>query len=326
MTGRDAMMESIRTIRDRIGDRLRRSVPLREHTTYRVGGEAEFFVEPADEAEAEFVYREALRLGIPLTVIGWGSNVIAPDEGIGGIVLCTRIDEAPVAFPSGGTVYAGAGAGLMAIARAAAARGLGGMEGVAGIPGTLGGAVVMNAGTNEGDIASIVVSVTAVTPSGRRRTISRDDAGFGYRRSIFQDSGWLLLGARLRLSLSEPARILDRLDSIGEERAGKFPLDIPSAGSVFKRPPGDYAGRLIEAAGCKGMRVGGAMVSDRHANFIVNAGGATAADILRLVAELRRRVFETSGVWLEMEQIPLSRTGITRYRGHPAPPPDRSPA
>ncbi|MDD3642902.1 MAG: UDP-N-acetylmuramate dehydrogenase, partial [Candidatus Krumholzibacteria bacterium] len=241
-------MRSIETIRERMGERLRESVPLSGYTTYRVGGDAEFFAEPSGAAEAEFVYREAIRRGIPLTVIGWGSNVIAPDEGIGGMVICMRRDGAAVSFPSRGTVHADAGAGLMEVARAAAEHGLGGMEAIAGIPGTLGGAVVMNAGTKEGDLSSILVSVTAITPAGRRRSISGDEAGFGYRRSIFQDSGWLLLGARLRLTPSEPRRVLERLDAIGEERARKFPLDIPNAGSVFKRPPGDYAGRLIEAA------------------------------------------------------------------------------
>jgi UDP-N-acetylmuramate dehydrogenase len=315
-------MRAIETIRERMGERLRSSVALSGLTTYGVGGEAEYLAEPSGEAEAEFVYREAVRHGIPVTVIGWGSNVIAPDEGIGGLVIRTRNDRARVSFPTRSTVYAEAGAGLMAIAREAATRGLGGMEAIAGIPGTLGGAIVMNAGTNTGDLSSVLVSVTAITPAGRRRTVSRDEAGFGYRRSIFQDSGWLILGARLRLTRSATRDVIERLERIGRERAEKFPLDIPSAGSVFKRPPGDYAGRLIEAAGCKGLRVGGAMVSERHANFIVNAGGATAGDILGLITELRRRVFDSSGVWLEMEQIPLSPTGaILRYRSRSAPPP-----
>ena len=307
-------MKALETIRRALGARLREAVPLSRHTTYRVGGPAEYFCVPAGGDEAAFIYREALRGGVPLTVIGWGSNVIAPDEGICGLVMCTRRDRAAARFLSGGRVFAEAGADLMTLARAAAARGLGGMEAIAGIPGTLGGAVVMNAGTRECDTAGVLVSVAAFTPAGRRRTLRRDEAGFGYRRSIFQESGWLVLGAELRLRSGKPAELRRQLGAIAAERREKFPLDVPNAGSVFKRPAGDYAGRLIEAAGCKGLRVGGAAVSRRHANFIVNTGGATAADITALIAELRRRVFEQSGVWLELEQIPLAGAGLIRRR------------
>jgi UDP-N-acetylmuramate dehydrogenase len=299
-------------IRGSIRGNILLSEPLENHTTYQVGGNAEYLVAARDSEEASLVYAFAVSEGIPLTILGWGSNVIAPDAGIEGIVLKTLSDNARVRFQDDGIVQVDAGKNLVDLARIAGERGLSGLEPIAGIPGTVGGALIMNAGTKEGDIASVTRSVEVVTPGGKRHVFDEKECAFGYRRSLFKETGWLVLGAELQLRSGDPATICAGIDCIQAERNDKFPLELPSAGSVFKRPPGDYAGRLIEEAGCKSLRIGGAIVSERHANFIINDGGATAADIIGLIAEIRKRVFDAFGVYLELEQIPLPVTGYRR--------------
>ncbi len=243
--------------------------------------------------------------GVPLVVIGAGSNVIAPDEGIDGVVLRTAAASARIVYLGGGRVRADAGVPLLDLVRAAASRGLRGLEPLAGIPGTVGGAVVMNAGTRETETAGLLSRVEALTSTGRRRTLAAAECSFGYRRSVFLGTDWFILGAEFRLARGDAAESVETVNSFLKDRESKYPLDLPSAGSVFKRPRGDYAGRLIELAGCKGMRVGGALVSERHANFIVNAGSATASDIMELIARVRRAVYDATGTYLELEQIPL---------------------
>ncbi len=282
--------------------------PLSRHTTYRVGGEAELLVVPETAEIAASVYRLAKRERVPLTIIGAGSNVIAPDDGIEGIVLCTASRTARIELLDGFRLRAEGGALLSDVARAACRAGYAGLEQLGGIPGTAGGAVVMNAGTREVETAGVVAKAEVLMPSGRRRTFTARELGFEYRRSALLGTDWLLTSVEYRLSRGEPAALEALMGRVFAERESKFPLDSPSAGSVFKRPPGDFAGRLIELAGCKGLRRGGAVVSERHANFIVNGGGATSADVMELIALVRKRVYETTGVYLELEQIPLPRT------------------
>jgi UDP-N-acetylmuramate dehydrogenase len=305
---------------ERIVQELRASVrgevllaePLSRHTTYRLGGPAEALVRPWNSREAASIYARACSKGIPLSVVGAGSNVIAPDEGLAGIVLQMTCVSPTVRFRRDGRVYADAGLPLAALVDAAARHGLAGLEPLAGIPGTVGGAVVMNAGTKDAEVSMQLVGATVIFPSGRSRSFSRAELGFGYRRSVVLGSGWLVTGAEFALSPGEPERSKRMIEERLADRARKFPLDLPSAGSVFKRPPGDYAGRLIETAGCKGMRVGGAVVSERHANFIVNDASATAADVLELISRVRGTVFAQTGVYLELEQIPLSSPAARR--------------
>jgi len=279
--------------------------PLSNHTTYRVGGEAEVLVRARDSDEAAAVYRYARAKEAPLTVLGAGSNVIAPDGGVAGIVLALKSPEARIEFPGGGRVMADAGVTVLDLARAAAERGLSGLEDISGVPGTVGGAVFMNAKVAGEDTASRLESVEVVTPSGRALALHKSELSFGYRRSMFQGNDWLVLRAEFRLSPGDPETIRRAVDAEWNKWRSSFPLEPPNAGSVFKRPSGDYAGRLIEEAGCKGLAVGGARVWERHANFIHNVGGATAADILALIAEVRERVYRKSGVWLELEQVIL---------------------
>jgi UDP-N-acetylmuramate dehydrogenase len=295
----------IREIRTGISGGVLLAEPLARHTTYRVGGPAEVLASPATREEAAWLCGFAKRSGAPLTVLGAGSNVIAPDAGIAGVVLHMRQPKGRIEFMDGWRVSADAGVMLEDLVRAASSRGYGGLEPLAGVPGTVGGAVVMNAGTRDTETASLVASVDALDADGKRRVFAREDLAFGYRYSVFKDPGRLVLGAEFRLGPADPAESLQRIDAFVADRWKKYPMDGSSAGSVFKRPPGDYPGRLIEAAGCKGMRVGGALVSERHANFIVNTGTATAADIVELVERVRRAVFEKTGIRLELEQIIL---------------------
>ncbi len=279
--------------------------PLANHTTYRVGGPAEVLVRPRSAREAGRAYALARREGIPVTIIGAGSNVIAPDEGVAGLVLLMRGISPTLAFGRDGRAKADAGLLLHDLVSAAARRGLAGLEPLAGIPGTVGGAIVMNAGTRDSDVSEHLAAVRAMTPSGRTRVFTREELAFGYRRSLFLGADWLVLEAEFMLPSGDSGILLRTIEEFLAERKRKYPLDLPSAGSVFKRPLGDYAGRLIEAAGCKGMRVGDAMVSSEHANFIVNVGAARAGDILELISRVRKRVFEATGTYLELEQIPL---------------------
>lgn len=309
-------------MRERIIQRLRAVVSgdviphasLRERTTYRVGGPAEALVTALGPEDIERACRFALTEGIPLTVLGAGSNVIAPDEGIEGIVVCTA-GSARIAM-EGRTVEAAAGTMLEALIRGCAERGLGGLEATAGIPGTIGGALVMNAGTDAGTIADRLLDVTVIDARGTVKTLPASDLSFGYRAGPFTAGGEVILSATFSLEPAETSAVLRAVEDAWERRRRSYPLEHPSAGSVFRRPPGDYAGRLIEQAGCKGLRVGGAEVSERHANFIVNRGGATAADIVALIDMVGARVRERSGVDLELEQIVLPRR--PRRRGSPS--------
>jgi len=280
--------------------------PLARHTTYRVGGKAGVLVCPRDADDAAHIYSFVKREGVACTVIGGGSNVIAPDEGIDGVVIKTMSASARIFFLGGGRVRADAGVPFLDLVRATSARGLSGLEPLAGIPGTVGGAVVMNAGTRDVDTAQLLSRVDVLTIPGRRRTLATAECAFGYRRSVFSGTGWFILGAEFKLGRGYAIASMRMIDAFLKERGSRYPLDLPSAGSVFRRPHGDYAGRLIEEAGCKGMRVGDAEVSGLHANFIVNRGAARASDIMALISAIRARVFEKSGVYLELEQIPIS--------------------
>ena len=300
------------TIRKNVRGTVLLGEPLSGHTTYRIGGPAEVLVQPRDSRDAAWVYGFARSEEIPLTIIGAGSNVIAPDKGLPGILLQMKSLVPRIVFGRDARVRTDAGVLLNDLVIAAAQRGLVGLEPLAGIPGAVGGAIVMNAGTRDADTSLHLARATVMTSPGTRRTFAREELAFGYRRSIVLGSDWLVLGAEFRLSPGDPARTMSMVEELLKERRHKYPLEMPSAGSVFKRPPGDYPGRLIEAAGCKGMRVGDAMVSDRHANFIVNAGAATAMDVMELIARIRERVFEMAGVFLELEQIPIAAPDISR--------------
>lgn len=294
-----------KSLQDIVGSQnVRPDEPLVEHTTFRIGGPAQWLVTPRSEDEVAGVVSTCEAAGIPWRVLGLGSNVLAPDEGLDGVTLLLADNFAAVEVLPGGLVRAAAGATNAEVAAAARDAGLADYEFASGIPGTIGGAAIMNAGAYEGQFSDVAVEVRCLVPSeGSWRVVNIPavEAAWGYRTSRMMREGWVVLGAMLQLRPDSPAAIAARMEDLRERRESKQPLEMPSAGSTFKRPQGHFAGALIQEAGCQGLRVGGAQVSTKHAGFVVNVGDATAADVLALIAEVQRRVHETTGVQLEPE-------------------------
>ena len=279
---------------------VEKNAPLSRFTTFRIGGPAERLVHPRNVEEAMTVLSKEGEAFI----LGGGSNILVSDEGVRGVTMRLSKFCADVEFSQGHgnavIARAQAGVSLTRLSGLAMRRGLSGLEFAYGIPGTLGGALAMNAGTREGEMKDIAVSVTAVTRDGAVKRLSGGECGFSYRSSGFAD-GDMIVECELALKRGDSALINGRMRKGWEARKASQPLDKPSAGSIFKNPAGDFAGRLIEAVGLKGYSVGGAMVSEKHANFIVNTGGASAGDVLAVIKEAERRVYETSGARLERE-------------------------
>jgi UDP-N-acetylmuramate dehydrogenase len=273
---------------------------LAPFTTWRVGGPADLVATPIDRADLVLLVAEAAATGVSWRVLGNGSNVLVDDAGVRGLVLRLRkvLDGVTIERT---TLEAGAGALLPLVANQAAAAGLAGIEFGAGIPGTIGGAVIMNAGWHEYEFGNHVVHVDWLAPSGSIERVVREDCGFRYRGSRFRDSAGIVVSATLELERGDPREIRTRLEAFAESRKANQPTELPSCGSVFLKPPGDFAGRLIEEAGLKGLRVGDAQVSEKHANFIVNLGRATCVDILTLVERIEYEVNDRFGVRLVRE-------------------------
>ncbi len=273
-------------------------VPLADLTSFRIGGPASVVVSPRSETELCTALKNAEDLEFPFKIIGFGSNILAPDEGYPGAVirLGRPFFETEI---TGCTVRCSAGDSLAGIARKTISAGLSGMEGLAGIPGSIGGACAMNAGAYGAEMKQILSSVRII----REGTIFEtevSDADMGVRKSAFSAPGTILLSATFTLRKDDGSAV-DRMNDFLQRRKDKQPLDLPSAGSVFKRPEGHFAGRLIEQCGLKGTSVGGAQVSMKHAGFIVNTGGATSQDVSALVRLIQQTVFEETGVTLERE-------------------------
>jgi UDP-N-acetylmuramate dehydrogenase len=285
-----------------LGDAVRFDEPMSRHTAYRIGGPADAFLQAGSvELLAQAMAFASDAALIPI-VVGAGSNLLVPDEGLHALVV--KVDVRTVRV-EGAALTAGAGVPVAQAAETARAHALAGLEFCAGIPGSVGGALAMNAGCFGTEIGSLVEQVEVVEPDGTRRTLGRDDCEFAYRSSSLRGRGGAIAAATLRLAPGDAAEIGRRMAEHRAWRAKAHPLEHPSAGSVFKNPPGDAAGRLIEAAGCKGLQVGGAQVSPKHANFIVNLGGATYADVKALIEAVRARVETQFGVALELELIDL---------------------
>ncbi len=286
-------------LRSVIAGHVRRDEPLSRHTTYRIGGPAAVFAICESLSDLSHALDILAEEGVRWTVLGKGSNVLAADEGYDGAVLVLGKDFKRHRA-DGDRLQAGAGVILAAIVQDAYSRGLSGLEFAVGVPGTVGGALAMNAGSAEEWIGSVVESVTLYTPGSGLRVLRGTEIAWGYRESGLPGLG-VIVECTLRLSPGEQDRIRRVMDQRFHWRKSAQPLGVPNAGSVFINPPGASAGRLIEAAGLKGARVGGAVVSDVHANFIVNTGGATAADVLALIDEVRGVVKQTHGVELKTE-------------------------
>ena len=273
---------------------------MARHTTFRIGGNADVFVLPASIEELLAVLKLTKRYSVPLTVLGNGSNVLVRDGGIRGAVVSFGKPFSYIEM-EGAHIKAGAGAMLGTVSLFAANHALSGLEFAVGIPGSLGGAVFMNAGAYDGEMSQVISGVTAVTPEGEIRRYRTKEMDFSYRHSVFQQNGHIICEIELTLRESKAAAIQEKMAEFTRRRMEKQPLDKPSAGSTFKRPPGLFAGTLIDEAGLKGFTVGGAQVSGKHAGFVINKGGATAADVLSLIEEIQRRIEEKNGIRLTPE-------------------------
>ncbi|MEW6076405.1 MAG: UDP-N-acetylmuramate dehydrogenase [Thermodesulfobacteriota bacterium] len=296
----------------RFPGRVKRDEPMARHTSFGVGGPADLFVSVKDEKQLRELVLACVEAGVPYTAVAGGTNLLVLDRGIRGVVIDMKkgLKDIRVDGDAGDvvTVRAGAGVNLQSLCQYAIDNGLAGMNFALGIPGTVGGAVIMNAGTARGAMGDVLETVTILTSDGRLMKAARDDMVFRYRhfevRGFSPDAAdpFLVTAARLSCRREEPVRLRAEARDILNERMRSHPVGVRSAGCFFKNPAeGESAGRLIDRAGLKGRRVGGAAVSDKHANYIVNTGGATAADILTLMAEVRREVAERFGVRLEPE-------------------------
>ena len=290
-----------------LAEALRRSgctteeqVPMKEHTSFKIGGPADILATAADERAVARAAALCRGEGIPLLLLGNGSNLLVPDEGYRGFVvkLCGLDQTREV----NRRLWAESGISLARLANAALGRGLAGLEFAHGIPGTLGGGVMMNAGAYGGELSQTVTAVTYLDREGEEHTIPAAGCEFGYRSSIFaRHPDWLILKAEFSLPQGEAEEIRAKIEELARRRSEKQPLEYPSAGSMFKRPTGHFAAALIDQCGLKGVCVGGAQVSEKHAGFVVNRGGATCADVLELVERVKARVLAETGVALEME-------------------------
>lgn len=274
--------------------------PMSRHTTFRVGGSADFFVTPKAKEEVRDVIRICKEAGMPYYIIGNGSNLLVSDAGYRGVIvqIYKEMNEVKV---EGDLVKAQAGALLSGIAAKALGAELSGFEFASGIPGTIGGACMMNAGAYGGEMKDVLESVTVLTGEGKIIELGRNELELGYRTSVIAKKGYIVLGAVLKLERGDGEKIKTYMDELKEKRVTKQPLEYPSAGSTFKRPEGYFAGKLIEDAGLRGFQVGGAQVSEKHCGFVINRNHATAADIMELMRQVQIRVKENSGVDLEPE-------------------------
>lgn len=281
-------------------DQLLLEEPMSRQTTFEIGGPADCLIFPQTIEEVCRVVALVREYDLPLTVLGNGSNLLVRDGGIRGVVLKFNGPMSEMRL-EGSHIIAGAGAHLKDVSEFAAAHGLTGLEYACGIPGSIGGAIFMNAGAYGGETKDVAYSVRAVAKDGTVKTYSKEELDLGYRHSVFQGNGELICEVELALEPGDEGEIRQVMADYTQRREAKQPLEMPSAGSTFKRPEGYFAGTLIDQTGLKGLQVGGAQVSTKHAGFVVNAGGATAADVQNLIKEVQRLVFEKHGVKLYPE-------------------------
>ena len=272
--------------------------PMKKHTTFRIGGPAKFFAEPSTKEELKALLKVAKEKGIKPIIIGRGSNLLVSDEGLPTLVISLGEQFSEIKV-EGNEIYADAGASLSAIAQAALKNSLAGFAFASGIPGSLGGAVYMNAGAYGGEMKDVIVESYYLDENLEEKVCTEHD--FSYRHSVYTDSNNVITGAKIRLTAGNAAEIGEEMSALAKKRREKQPITMPSAGSVFKRPEGYFAGALIEGASLKGFSIGGAEVSELHAGFIVNKGDATCKDVCDLISHIQKTVYEKDGVMLEPE-------------------------
>ena len=288
-----------------LGCEARKYEPLSKHTTFKIGGVADTYVKVTSLSKLSTILKECRESDIDYMIIGNGSNILASDDGYCGVVIRLDGDFRKIALVDDDTVYCGAGATLAALCKFALNNGLSGLEFAWGIPGSVGGAVFMNAGAYGGEMKDVVYSVNHLTKNGNPGRTEKDALQFGYRTSVYRQNNAIITGATLKLRKDNPEDIRARMDDYLGRRSSKQPLEYPSAGSVFKRPAGAYAGALIEQCGLKGHSHGGAQVSEKHAGFIINKANANANDVKSLIREVQTKVYDETGYNLECELIIL---------------------
>ncbi len=282
------------------GENVRRQEPMSLHTTFRIGGPADLFVTPGSIQAVADSIRICKETQTPYAVIGNGSNLLVSDTGYRGVIIQIGRNLNQVSV-NGEEIRAQAGAMLSVIAKTALSESLTGFEFASGIPGTLGGAAVMNAGAYGGEMKDVLTEVTVLTREGEIRTVPAEKLEMGYRTSLAAKNGWIILEAVMKFQKGDAEAIRGRMEELKIQRVTKQPLDLPSAGSTFKRPEGYFAGKLIMDAGLRGFTVGGAQISEKHCGFVVNKGGATAEDVRNLICAVQKKVQEDTGVKLEPE-------------------------
>lgn len=280
---------------------IKTNEPMAKHTSFRIGGPAEVMAFPKSEEELSRVLKAAGKLGVKPVILGAGTNVLAPDEGLRGLVICLKDCLAGAEQVGENTIRVYAGVTLARAANFAASRSLGGLEFAHGIPGTVGGGVYMNAGAYGGEISQVCSRVCVMDGEGNQRLLTAEEMGFSYRFSRMQLESDIILWAEFQLSPKPEEEIRAKMQELIARRRASQPLELPSAGSAFKRPASGYAAAMIESAGLKGFQIGGAAVSEKHAGFVVNLGGATAADVRAVLQTVADRVEQTNGTRLEPE-------------------------
>lgn len=283
-----------------VGCDVEEHMPMANATSFKIGGPADLYITAPDETAAQTVLQQCRARAVPVLLAGYGSNLLVSDAGIAGVVL-RQSGRGEIRRTDGGRVVCGAGVSLKRLCMFARYEGLTGLETLYGIPGTVGGGVYMNAGAYGGEVADTLESVQVVTADGRLETRTAQELALGYRHSALMDNGDAVVSAVFRLETEAQAVIAARMEEYMQRRRSKQPLEYPSAGSFFKRPTGYFAGALIEQCGLKGFTVGGAQISEKHAGFVINRGGATCVDVRRLAQEVHERVLAAVGVSLEPE-------------------------
>lgn len=291
----------VKALRELVGEEgVREHVPMSTLTTFKIGGPAAVVVQPASAEQTAGVLSLCHDAKVPVKLLGLGSDLLVSDEGVDAVVV--RLAECFSSIEARASkLVVAAGASNEQVAQAACSAGLAGYEFASGIPGTIGGAAIMNAGAYGGEFRDVCCGLLCATPEGKLVKVAAWQACWGYRQSMMSDKGWTVLSATLQLRPDAQLAIRARMDDLAARRREKQPLEMPSAGSTFKRPAGYFAGKLIQDAGLRGFTVGGAQVSEKHTGFVVNAGGATAADVRALIAEVQQRVYDNAGVRLEPE-------------------------
>ena len=272
---------------------------MKKHTTFRIGGNADYFLIPENTSELQSAIKICRANNIPYFILGNGSNILVSDKGIEGAVISTEKLNTIEVYED--TIYAQAGAKLSKTASIAAENSLSGFETLSGIPGTVGGAVFMNAGAYGGEIKDVALEVYAIDENGNEKTFSNSECNFGYRSSVFSSGEYIITGAKFRLRTKDKDEITAQMRDYAERRRDRQPLSFPSAGSTFKRPEGYFAGKLIQDSGLRGFAIGGAAVSEKHCGFVVNTGNATCSDVVNLIDYIKKCVYERFGVMLHEE-------------------------